>query len=81
MDSTPRLMKVIEAANQKEPKSASKIASMGVKGETYLVARAQSNDRRRAPTSAVAVASNQKVGSSWWALRKAVSPYESVLVF
>ena len=49
MDSTPRLMKVIEAANQNEPKSARKMASM-IKRETYPVENTQSNDSCAART-------------------------------
>src|SRR5215831_7797099 len=44
MESTPRLMKVIAAANQNEPKSARKMASMRIKRKTYLVDTAQAND-------------------------------------
>jgi hypothetical protein len=42
-------MKVIEAANQNEPKSARKMASM-IKRETYPVETTQSNDSCAART-------------------------------
>src|SRR4030095_12009891 len=44
MDSTPRLMRVIAAANQHEPKNERKMANMRTKGKTYLVETAQAND-------------------------------------